>query len=80
MTQITTREIEELFFQFFVSEGHMQIDPANLRTDDPTIHFVPAGMAPLKPYFTGEEKGEVFFETITTDSKYFIFSLKAKNI
>jgi alanyl-tRNA synthetase len=48
-------EIRETFLRFFSERQHARIEAASLvPANDPTLLFVNAGMAPLKPYFLGE--------------------------
>ena len=47
-------EINRRFLAFFAARGHLVLPSASLIADDPTLLLVPAGMAPLKPYFLGE--------------------------
>lgn len=55
--EMTSDEIRETFLQFFQKYDHRRIPGASLiPANDPTLLFVNSGMAPLKPYFTGQEK------------------------
>jgi alanyl-tRNA synthetase len=48
-------EIRETFLGFFTERQHMRIAAASIiPANDPTLLFINAGMAPLKPYFLGE--------------------------
>ena len=49
-------EISRRFLSFFEDRGHTVVPSAPLVSDDPTTLFVIAGMAPFKPYFTGQQK------------------------
>ncbi|MGY4720542.1 alanine--tRNA ligase [Naumannella huperziae] len=51
-----TADIRRTFLDFFVRNGHELVPSSSLVYPDPTLLFVPAGMVPFKPYFTGEEK------------------------
>lgn len=54
---LSTREIREIFLEFFERKNHQRIGSASLLPrNDPTLLYINSGMAPLKPYFTGEEK------------------------
>jgi alanyl-tRNA synthetase len=56
-TPRSSREVRETFLDFFVERGHVRIADASLvPRDDPTLLYVNAGMAPLKRYFTGEDR------------------------
>jgi alanyl-tRNA synthetase len=53
----SSEEIRDLFLGFFERHDHQRIAGASLiPASDPTLLFVNAGMAPLKPYFTGQER------------------------
>jgi alanyl-tRNA synthetase len=48
-------EIRETFLRFFTERQHARIEAASIiPANDPTLLFINAGMAPLKPYFLGE--------------------------
>ncbi|MBU0708614.1 alanine--tRNA ligase [Patescibacteria group bacterium] len=54
---MTHTEIRKRFIEFFEKHNHQNIGSANLvAKNDPTLLLVNSGMAPIKPYFTGEEK------------------------
>ena len=54
---ISTIEIRNKFLEFFESNNHLRIGNSSIvPKNDPTLLFINAGMAPLKRYFTGEEK------------------------
>jgi alanyl-tRNA synthetase len=48
-------EIRDTFLSFFTERQHARIGAASIiPANDPTLLFINAGMAPLKPYFLGE--------------------------
>lgn len=52
---MNARQLKDLFVNFFVSKGHVEIPSASLIPEnDPTTLFISAGMQPLVPYFTGQ--------------------------
>ncbi len=53
--RFSSDEIRETFLRFFTERQHVRIGAASIiPANDPTLLFVNAGMAPLKPYFLGE--------------------------
>jgi len=49
-------EIRDKFLKFFQEKGHLVLPSFSLvPQNDPTLLLIGAGMAPLKPYFTGEK-------------------------
>lgn len=50
-----THEIRRRFLEFFAAREHMVQPSASLISADPTVLFTIAGMAPMKPYFLGEQ-------------------------
>src|SRR5579875_1272251 len=56
MRRLSGKEIRQLYKQFFAERGHLVFPSASLVPhDDPTLLWINAGMAPLKPYFDGRE-------------------------
>ena len=56
MAPLTGQEIRRKFKAFFAERGHLVFESASLVPhDDPTLLWINAGMAPLKPYFDGRE-------------------------
>lgn len=52
---MNARQLKDIFVNFFVSKGHVEIPSASLIPEnDPTTLFISAGMQPLVPYFTGQ--------------------------
>jgi alanyl-tRNA synthetase len=50
------REIRETFLEYFANHGHLVIGSNSLvPVADPTLLLINSGMAPLKPFFTGEK-------------------------
>ncbi|MCS7183924.1 MAG: alanine--tRNA ligase-related protein [Patescibacteria group bacterium] len=53
---ITSEEVRKLFINFFEKRGHKNIPSSSLiPSDDLSVLLIPAGMQPLKKYFTGEK-------------------------
>jgi alanyl-tRNA synthetase len=53
--RLDSDEIRETFLRFFSERQHARIEAASIiPANDPTLLFINAGMAPLKPYFLGE--------------------------
>ncbi len=52
-----TNEIRSMFLDFFSKKDHLILPSFSLiPQNDPTLLLIGAGMAPLKPYFTGEKQ------------------------
>ena len=50
-------ELREMFLTYFESKGHLRLPSFPLiPKDDPSLLLIPAGMAPMKPWFKGEEE------------------------
>ncbi len=58
MKYMTGNELREAYLQFFSEKkGHLRLPSFSLiPQDDPTLLLIGAGMAPLKPFFTGKMK------------------------
>jgi alanyl-tRNA synthetase len=55
--RLTSDKIREIFLSFFEEHGHLRIaGSALIPKGDPTLLYMNSGMAPLKPYFTGERE------------------------
>ncbi len=49
-------ELREMFLSFFESKGHLRLNSFSLIPhNDKSLLLINSGMAPLKPYFTGQE-------------------------
>ena len=50
-------ELREMFLSFFESKGHLRLPSFPLVPEnDPSLLLINAGMAPMKPWFKGEEE------------------------
>ncbi len=57
MEPLSLNTLRERYLAFFESKGHLRMPSFSLiPQNDPSILLIPAGMAPLKPYFTGAEE------------------------
>ena len=57
MNYMKTSEIRESYLSFFESKGHLRMKSFSLvPKNDKSLLLINAGMAPLKPYFTGVEE------------------------
>jgi len=57
MQKLGVNEIREKYLSFFESKGHLRLPSFSLiPQNDASLLLINAGMAPLKPYFTGKEK------------------------
>jgi len=57
MEKLGLNEIRERYLRFFENKGHLRLPSFSLvPRNDPSILLINAGMTPLKPYFTGQEK------------------------
>ena len=49
-------ELRRMYLEFFESKGHLKMNSFSLVPhNDNSLLLINAGMAPLKPYFTGQE-------------------------
>ena len=56
MREMTGNELRKSFLDFFKKKKHKIMDSAPLvPQNDPSLLFINAGMAPLKPFFSGEK-------------------------
>jgi alanyl-tRNA synthetase len=52
---VTGKELRRKFLEFFAERDHLVLESAPLvPRDDPTLLWINAGVAPLKPYFAGK--------------------------
>ncbi len=57
MQKLGLNEIREKYLSFFESKGHYRMPSFSLVPEnDPSLLLINAGMAPLKPFFTGRQK------------------------
>ncbi|HEY5585455.1 MAG TPA: alanine--tRNA ligase [Ruminiclostridium sp.] len=57
MQKLGLNELRERYLNFFESKGHLRLPSAPLvPKNDPSLLLINSGMAPLKPYFTGQEE------------------------
>ena len=55
--QYGVNELREMFLKFFESKGHMRLPSFSLiPQNDPSLLLINSGMAPMKPWFTGEQE------------------------
>ncbi len=56
MTKYGVNELRRMFLEFFESKGHLKLNSFPLIPhNDNSLLLINSGMAPLKPYFTGQE-------------------------
>ncbi len=56
MKNYGVNELRKMFLEFFESKGHLKLDSFSLIPhNDNSLLLINSGMAPLKPYFTGQE-------------------------
>jgi alanyl-tRNA synthetase len=57
MQKLGLNELRERYLKFFEGKGHLRLPSAPLvPRNDPSLLLINSGMAPLKPYFTGQEE------------------------
>lgn len=52
---MTSKEIRDLFLEFFKQRGHAIVPSSSLVSEDPSVLFTTAGMQQFKPYYLGEK-------------------------
>ncbi len=56
MKKYVENELRKMYLEFFESKGHLKLKSFSLvPQNDKSLLLINAGMAPLKPYFTGQE-------------------------
>ncbi len=56
MQKYGVNEFRRMFLEFFESKGHLEMKSFSLVPhNDNSLLLINSGMAPLKPYFTGQE-------------------------
>ena len=56
MQKYGVNELRRMFLEFFESKGHLAMKSFSLVPhNDKSLLLINSGMAPLKPYFTGQE-------------------------
>ena len=56
MQKYGVNELRRMFLEFFESKGHLAMKSFSLVPhNDNSLLLINSGMAPLKPYFTGQE-------------------------
>jgi len=57
LQRMTTAEVRQTFLEYFLTHDHQFAEPAGIiPKNDPTLMFINSGMAPMKPYFTGQSR------------------------
>ncbi len=57
MKKYGLNELREMFLKFFESKGHLRLPSFSLiPQNDASLLLINSGMAPMKPYFTGEQE------------------------
>ena len=51
-------ELREMFLSYFESKGHLRLPSFSLipPANDASLLLINSGMAPMKPFFTGEQE------------------------
>jgi len=57
MKKYGLNELREMFLSFFESKGHLRLPSFSLiPQNDPSLLLINSGMAPMKPWFTGQQE------------------------
>ncbi len=57
MKKYGLNELREMFLSFFESKGHLRLPSFSLiPQNDASLLLINSGMAPMKPWFTGEQE------------------------
>lgn len=57
MEKFGLNQLREMFLSFFETKGHLRLPSFSLiPQNDPSLLLINSGMAPMKPYFTGEQE------------------------
>ena len=57
MKKFGVNELREMFLSFFETKGHLRLPSFSLiPQNDPSLLLINSGMAPMKPFFTGEQE------------------------
>ena len=57
MKDFGVNELREMFLSFFETKGHLRLPSFSLiPQNDPSLLLINSGMAPMKPFFTGEQE------------------------
>ena len=57
MKNFGVNELREMFLSFFETKGHLRLPSFSLiPQNDPSLLLINSGMAPMKPFFTGEQE------------------------
>ena len=79
MKKYSVNELREMFLSFFESKDHLRMKSFSLvPQNDNSLLLINAGMAPLKPYFTGQEIPPK--RRVTTCSKMYLVPAILENV
>ena len=58
-------ELREMFLHFFETKGHLRLPSFSLiPQNDASLLLINSGMAPMKPWFTGEQEASTADENV----------------